>query len=183
MERCPALRETSRTMRLSLFKSGGIFRVSPKRKAALSRTLVLRELYTAPKEAELSGVISGGGHGGGEKRRTITFQKEMHGGQLEIKKLSLQLFHNSLDFRASNRGLCPSPKARNLPATFPPRSPLIFPRIRYNPPIEVQSTPQIPWKYICMYIRIYIRERGAITPSMISAGCLHRDTIPFYGFP
>lgn len=61
VEKCPALRETSRTMRLSLFKSGGIFRVSPKRKAALSRTLVLRELYTAPKEAELSGVISGGG--------------------------------------------------------------------------------------------------------------------------
>lgn len=42
--------------------------MSPKRKAALSRTLVLRELYTAPKEAELSGVIFGGGDGGEEKK-------------------------------------------------------------------------------------------------------------------
>lgn len=160
MERCPALRETSRTMRLSLFKSGGIFRVSPKRKAALSRTLVLRELYTAPKEAELSGVIFGGGDGGGEKRRTITFQKEMHGGQLEIKKLSLQLFHNSLDFRAGEQ-------PRSLPFTESKKPTRYFSvSLPFNfPPYTVQSPDRGPVHptdsvEIYMYVYTYIYPRA-----------------------
>lgn len=151
-----------------------------KRKAALSRSCVTRVVHERKRRGEELRYIS---EWGGRKEERLPSRKKC---TLEIKKLSLQLFHNSLDFRAGEqRGLCPSP-ARNLPATFPSRSPLIFPGIRYNPPIEVQS----PYRfcgniYIYIYISTRVRCNNAFDDicHQISAGCLHRDTIPFYGFP
>lgn len=131
-----------------------------KRKAALSRSCVTRVVHERKGSGEELRYIS---EWGGRKEERLPSRKKC---TLEIKKLSLQLFHNSLDFRAGEqRGLCPSP-TRNLPATFPSRSPLIFPGIRYNPPIEVQS----PYRFCGnIYIYTYLLECGAITPSMISA--------------
>lgn len=107
----------------------------------------------------------------------------MHEGQLEIKKLSLQLFHNSLDFQAGEQ-------PRSLPFTESKKPTRYFSiSLPFNfPPYTVQSPDRGPVHptdsvEIYMYVYIYIREWGEITPSMISAGCLHRDTIPFYGFP
>lgn len=165
MEKCPALRETRRDVANDAFiiveERWNIpwFRVS-KRKAALSQSCVTR-VVQGSKEGELSGISQGGV----EREKKNDYLPERNARRmLKIKKLSLQLFHNSLDFRpGEQRGLCPSP-ARNLPATFPSRSPLIFPGIRYKPPIEVQS----PYRF---HGNIYIYKYlpGAITPSMISA--------------
>lgn len=84
----------------------------------------------------------------------------MHGGQLEIKKLSLQLFHNSLDFRAGEQ-------PRSLPFTESKKPTRYFSvSLPFNfLPYTVQSPDRGPVHptdsvEIYMYVYTYIYPRA-----------------------